>query len=49
MPEKLKEIHQQIDTYVEKIYNIKEFESDDKKIAVLFELYEIFLKKEMLV
>lgn len=49
MPERLKEIHQQIDTYIEKIYNIKEFESDDQKIAKLFEFYEIFLKKEILI
>ena len=49
MPLGLKDIHDQIDNYIEKIYSSTKLKSDEDRINLLFSMYESLLKKDTLI
>lgn len=46
MPEDLLQAHKELDIVLEKAYRTKPFESDEERLAHLFDLYEIMTAKE---
>ena len=49
MPLGLKDIHDQIDNYIEKIYSSVKLKSEEDRINLLFSMYESLLKKDTLI
>ena len=46
MPDGLKKAHENLDLYIETIYNDKPFSSDEERLEHLFKLYEKMIKEE---
>jgi hypothetical protein len=44
MPDNLREAHSELDLAIERIYRSRPFESDEERLAYLFELYEKMIK-----
>lgn len=41
MPENLRRVHKELDDYVDSCYHAKKFVSDDERLGVLFEMYDL--------